>query len=97
MADAIITVIDKCERTLTLIAGRSARRSPHDARREHAVKELLEGKRAIAQGDYARARKALRDANAVMRSRKLTLVVHGFSLAPGMLARLYNMRAARQK
>jgi hypothetical protein len=50
----------------------------------------------MVEGDYKRAQRALRAANAVMRSRKLTLVVHGLSFAPGVLARLYNMRTERQ-
>ena len=95
MADAIMTVLDKCERTLTLSA--KEREAVQRARgRQYAVKQLLEGKRAMAQGDYKRAQAALRAANTVMRSRKLTLVVHGLTVAPTVLGRLYNMRSERQ-
>jgi glycosyltransferase involved in cell wall biosynthesis len=94
MADAIIAVLDKCERTMTLTT--TEHRSVAQARgRQHAVKQLIEGKRAMAQGDYKRAQRALRAANEVMRSRKLTLVVHGLSFAPSVLAKLYHIRSER--
>jgi glycosyltransferase involved in cell wall biosynthesis len=94
MADAIIAVLDKCERALTLTP--KERQAVALARgRQNAVKQLLEGKRAMAEGDYKRAQRALRAANTVMRSRKLTLVVHGLSLAPSVLARLYHIRTER--
>jgi glycosyltransferase involved in cell wall biosynthesis len=95
MADALLAVLDKCERTMTLEP--REREAIERARgRQHAIKQLLVGKRARAEGDYTRAQRALRAANTVMRSRKLTLVVHGLSFAPGVLARLYNMRTERQ-
>jgi hypothetical protein len=95
MADAMLSVLDKCERTLQLTP--KEREAIARARgRQHAIKQLLEGKRAMAQGDYKGARRALRSANVVMRSRKLALVVHGLTFAPGVLMRLYNMRTERQ-
>jgi glycosyltransferase involved in cell wall biosynthesis len=94
MADAILAVLDKCERTMVLTP--DEQQAVASARgRQHAVKDLLEGKRAMAEGDYKRAQRALRAANTVMRSRKLTLVVHGLSLAPSVLARLYHLRTER--
>ncbi|HEV7992275.1 MAG TPA: glycosyltransferase family A protein [Gemmatimonadaceae bacterium] len=96
MADAIIAVLDKCERTMTLTPPEREALERRRAR-ERAVKQLLEGKRALREGDYARAQRALRAANTVMRSRKLSLVVNGLSLAPGVVARLYNLRTGRQR
>jgi glycosyltransferase involved in cell wall biosynthesis len=96
MADAMLAVLDKCERTMTLTP--QEREAVARARGRHqAVTQLLEGKRAMAAGDFKRAQRALRAANTVMRSRKLTLVVHGLSFAPSVLARLYNMRSERQR
>jgi glycosyltransferase involved in cell wall biosynthesis len=96
MADALLAVLDKCERTMTLTSEEQT--AVQRARgRQHAIKQLLEGKRAMAAGDYKRAQRALRAANTVMHSRKLTLVVHGLSFAPGVLARLYNLRAERER
>jgi len=96
MADAILAVLDKCERTLTLSTQeRAAIERARD--RQRAIKQLLDGKRAMAEGDYKRAQAALRAANTVMRSRKLALVAHGLSFAPSLLARLYSMRAGRQE
>jgi len=96
MADAVLAVLDKCERTLTLTP--KEREAVARARgRQWAIKQLLEGKSALAQGDYGRAKRALREANVVMRSRKLSLIVHGLSVAPGVMARLYNRRSERQQ
>jgi glycosyltransferase involved in cell wall biosynthesis len=94
MADAMIAVFDKCVRTLTLT--QEEREVIARARiRQHAEKKFLEGKRAFVDGDFRRARQALGEANAVMRSRKLALVVRGLSLAPSVLARLYSLRSIR--
>ena len=96
MADAITVVLDKCARTLPLTA--EERDAVALARaRQQAVKQFLEGKRAFARGDYQEAQRALRAANTVMRSRKLALVVRALSFAPGVLARLYNLRGARAR
>jgi glycosyltransferase involved in cell wall biosynthesis len=95
MADALLAVLDKCERTMAL-APREREAVERARGRQRAIKQLLEGKRAMAQGDYKGAQRALRAANTVMRSRKLALVVHALSVAPGVLARLYNMRTGRR-
>ncbi|MEO8563675.1 MAG: glycosyltransferase [bacterium] len=96
MADSVIAVLDKCERTLSLTP--REREAIEQARRQQrATKQLIEGKRAITEGDYQRARQALRAANSVMHSRKLTLVVHGLSIAPVLVARLFTRRAERAK
>ncbi|HEX7978554.1 MAG TPA: glycosyltransferase family A protein [Gemmatimonadaceae bacterium] len=94
MADAVLTVLDKCERTLEL--DETERAAVQTARRRQvAEKRFIEGKRAFVQRDYARARHAISEANAVMRSRKLTLVTSGLLVMPRVLSWLYDKRSAR--
>jgi len=88
MTDAVLTVLDKCERTLQL--DESDRAAVQSARRRQlAEKRFIEGKRAFLQGDYPRARQAIQDANTVMGSRKLALVALGLLVMPRALAWLY--------
>jgi glycosyltransferase involved in cell wall biosynthesis len=94
MADAVLSVLDKCERTLEL--DESERAAVQTARRRQvAEKRFIEGKRAFFAGDYARARHAISEANAVMRSRKLSLVTSGLLVMPRVLSWLYDKRSAR--
>jgi uncharacterized protein HemY len=96
MTDALLAVLDKCERTLALTdeARRALART-----REHqrAVKQFLTGKQAFADGDYATARRELTRANTVMRSRKLSLIVTALAVAPQVLARLYSFASERRR
>lgn len=95
MSESVLTVLRKCERTLTLTA--AEREAIAVARRhEIAVKQLLVGKRAFAAGDFRTARNALREANAVLRSVKLWFVVHGLTVAPQVISKLYRLAAARR-
>lgn len=95
MADAILAVFDKCERTLSL--GAAERTALAAARsREQAVRTFLEGKQAFIDGDFVVARRALAEANMVMRSRKLTLIVGVLSIAPSALSRLYCLVLGRR-
>jgi glycosyltransferase involved in cell wall biosynthesis len=94
MADAVLAVLDKCERTLQLDA--TDRAAVQTARqRQLAEKRFIEGKRAFLQHDYSRARFAIREANAVMRSRKLTLVTYGLLVVPRLMSWLYDKGAER--
>lgn len=96
MADAKLAVMDKCERTLMLSA--EARAAIELSRsRERAVKQFLVGKQAFADGDFKTARRALVEANTVMRSRKLTLIVAVLAVAPQVLARLYSFTTERRR
>jgi glycosyltransferase involved in cell wall biosynthesis len=94
MADAVLTVLDKCERTLDLnehdrAAVQAARR------RQLAEKSFLEGKRAFLERDYSRARRAIQQANAVLGSRKLSLVTLGLLVMPRALSWLYDKQIDR--
>ena len=94
MADAVLTVLDKCERTLQLDeADRAAVQTAR--RRQQAEKRFIEGKRAFFERDYSRARRAIREANKVIRSRKLTLVTYGLLVMPRILSWLYDKGAER--
>jgi glycosyltransferase involved in cell wall biosynthesis len=94
MADAVLTVLDKCERTLSL--DETDRAAVQAARkRQLAEKQFLEGKRAFLQQDYQRARRAILEANTVMGSRKLALVTLGLLVMPRALSWLYDNRFDR--
>lgn len=94
MADAVLTVLDKCERTLQL--DETDRAAVQAARRRQlAEKRFIEGKRAFIERDYPRARRAIGEANAVMGSRKLALVTVGLLVMPRVLSWLYDQRSAR--
>ena len=94
MADAVLTVLDKCERTLYL--DERDRAAVHAARRRQlAEKRFIEGKRAFLEGDYSRARRAIQEANAVIGSRKLALVTLGLRVMPRVLSWLYDKHGVR--
>ncbi|MEO6525386.1 MAG: glycosyltransferase [Gemmatimonadaceae bacterium] len=96
MADAKMAVMDKCERTLTLsVEARDA--IARGRSQQRAVKNFLTGKQAFADGDFQTARRALSEANTVMRSRKLSLIVTGLAVAPNVLSRLYSLATARRR
>jgi glycosyltransferase involved in cell wall biosynthesis len=94
MSDAMLAVFDKCERTLPLndtdrAAVQAARR------RQLAEKRFMEGKRAFLQRDYSRARRAIREANAVMGSTKLSFVTYGLLLMPRVMSWVYEKGVER--
>jgi len=92
MVEAMLAVLDKCERTLDL--NEVDRAAVQAARRKQvAEKRLLEGKRAFQQRDYSRARRAIREANSVMGSRKLSLVTFGLLVMPRVLSWLYDRQS----
>jgi len=94
MADAVLTVLGKCERTLQL--DETDRAAVQAARRQQlAEKRFIEGKRAFIQRDYSRARHAIREANTVMGSRKLTFVNYGLLVMPHVLSWLYEKGGKR--
>lgn len=95
MADAAVAVFDKIERLLPLTD--EERSAVVTARsRHHAVKNFLHGKRAFAEGDFETARRELAEANTVMRSLKLTMVVRMLGVAPALLWRIYGLTAGRR-
>jgi glycosyltransferase involved in cell wall biosynthesis len=91
MAKHLCAVLEKCERTMRL--------SPDDrgiidrqlvvARAEQ---RFYEGKKAFYRGDSTAAIAALGEANAVMRSRKLSLAIAALRVAPRLLTKLYEAR-----
>jgi glycosyltransferase involved in cell wall biosynthesis len=92
MADALLTVLDKCERTMQLDeAERTALQAART--RQLAEKRFIEGKRAFLERDYSRARRAIQEANEVMGSRKLALVTLGLLIMPRLLSWLYNQQS----
>jgi glycosyltransferase involved in cell wall biosynthesis len=94
MADAVLRVLDKCERTLQL--NETERAAVHAARRrQEAEKHFIEGKRALMQRDYRQARRSIREANAVINSRKLSLVTYGLLVTPRLMLWLYDKGARR--
>jgi hypothetical protein len=91
MCKHILAVMDKCLLMMEL--------SPADAelvRREKtrvtAELRFHEGKRAFFNGDAAAARTALEEANRVLHSRKLALVLSVLRRAPRLLGFLYDVR-----
>jgi len=92
MADAVLTVLDKCERTLQL--DEADRAAVETARkRQLAEKRFIEGKRAFLQHDYLEARRAIQEANEVMGSRKLALVTLGLLVMPRVMSWLYDKQS----
>lgn len=91
MSRHILVVLDKCLRTLPLSDDDRALVRRH---RERVSAELrfYEGKRAFFERDFALARRALGEANEVMRSRKLSMAVVALRIAPRLLGRLYDAR-----
>ena len=94
MADALLAVLDKCERTMQL--DETERAAVQTARRRQlAEKQFIVGKRAFLERDYPRARRAILEANTVMGSRKLALVTVGLLFTPRLLSWLYDNRFDR--
>jgi glycosyltransferase involved in cell wall biosynthesis len=88
MADAVLAVLDKCERTLQLDA--TDRDAVQVARtRQLAEKHFIEGKRAFLERDYARARRAIRKANGVRWTYKLALAAVALLVMPRVVSWLY--------
>jgi glycosyltransferase involved in cell wall biosynthesis len=94
MADAVLRVLDKCERTMRLTE--TERAAVHAARRrQEAEKHFIEGKRALMQRDFRRARRSIQEANTVINSRKLSLVTYGLLVTPRLMRWLYDKGARR--
>jgi glycosyltransferase involved in cell wall biosynthesis len=92
MSDAVLAVLDKCERTMQLDeAERAAVQTARE--RQLAEKRFIEGKRAFLERDYSRARRAIHEANEVMGSRKLALVRLGLLFMPRVLSWLYDKQS----
>jgi glycosyltransferase involved in cell wall biosynthesis len=92
MADAVLAVLDKCERTLQLDA--TDRAAVQAARtRQLAEKHFIEGKRAFLERDYARARRAIRKANGVRWTYKLALVAVALLVMPRVVSWLYKKQS----
>jgi glycosyltransferase involved in cell wall biosynthesis len=91
MATHVCFVLDKCERTMRL--------SPDDRATvsrqlvvARAEQRFHEGKKAFFRGDTTAAIAALGEANAVMRSRKLSLAIMALRVAPRVVAALNDAR-----
>jgi glycosyltransferase involved in cell wall biosynthesis len=92
MADALLTVLEKCERTLQLDA--TDRAAVQTARaRKLAEKRFMEGKRAFLERDYSGARRAIRQANAVIGSYKLAVIGVALLVMPRLLSWLYDKQS----
>ena len=91
MSRHILVVLDKCLQTLPLSDDERELVRRH---REHVAAELrfYEGKRAFFQRDFTSARRALEEANRVMRSRKLSVTILMLRLSPRLLGVLYDAR-----
>jgi hypothetical protein len=64
-------------------------------RRQEAEKHFIEGKRALMQRDFRRARRSIQEANTVINSRKLSLVTYGLLVTPRLMRWLYDKGARR--
>lgn len=94
MADAVLTVLDKAERELPLT--HDERAALEGARsKQRALKHFLAGKQAFVNGDFTEARSCLREANSVMRSPKLSLVVRWLAVSPRSLQQIYRLTTGR--
>jgi glycosyltransferase involved in cell wall biosynthesis len=91
MAEHVCAVLEKCERTMQLSPDDRAV-VQHQLIVARAEQRFHEGKKAFFRGDSATAVVALGEANAVMRSRKLSLAIAALRVAPRMLTSLYNVR-----
>lgn len=91
MCTSIITVLDKCLATLPLSV--EEKQATWDARRRFAaLRTFHEGKRAFFQHDFVAARHALADANRVLRSPKIGLVLIGLRIMPRFVSLAYDAR-----
>jgi glycosyltransferase involved in cell wall biosynthesis len=93
MSQGVRDVLEKCQRTLDLNDDERAVLASQ-LRRTIALQRLYEGRRAFVAGDYAGTRAALHDANAELRSLKLTIVSALLRVAPVLVARAYRVRNA---
>jgi glycosyltransferase involved in cell wall biosynthesis len=90
MARDVVRVLDKAAaRELT---DEQRRVLARERARFHAGMRLEEGKRAFERGDARAALEGIGEANRVLRSRKLSLVMALLRFAPGLLLRVYGLR-----
>jgi glycosyltransferase involved in cell wall biosynthesis len=91
MGRDILRVLDKAAATLEL-SDAQRQLLARERARFHAGVRLEEGKRAFERGDTRAALEGVEDANRVLRSLKLSLVLRLLRLAPGLLLRAYGLR-----
>jgi hypothetical protein len=91
MYQGIRDVLEKCARTMTL---RDDERTlvSEQLRRITAQQRLHEAKRAFLAREYAEARVAFSESNAVLRSAKLSAVIVLLRVAPKLVAWIYRLR-----
>lgn len=91
MCQHVLIVLDKVERTMNLT---DTEREAVSRKRERlgALLRFYEGKRAFFRGDTGAAIERLSEANAFMKSRKISLVIIGLRAAPQLLHRAYVLR-----
>jgi glycosyltransferase involved in cell wall biosynthesis len=91
MCQHIVRVLDKTVREMTLTPAQLAlvveRRAYFDA-----MRKFHEGKKAFFAGHHEHAVKALTDANAHLRRRKLAMALVLLRIMPGLLLRAYDLR-----
>ncbi len=87
----ILRVLDKAAATLELTDAQRALLARERERFEAGMR-LEEGKRAFERGDARAAAELISEANRVLGSRKLSLVLRLLRVAPGLLLRAYNWR-----
>jgi glycosyltransferase involved in cell wall biosynthesis len=91
MCRHILMVLEKAERNLELnTQEREALRQA--TARFHALQRFHEGKRAFFEGDAKGAIEGLGEANAFLRSRKISLMLMLMKFAPRLMLRAYDMR-----
>ena len=91
MCRHILMVLEKAERTLDL--NMSERETLARAKaRFRAMQRFHEGKRAFFEGDAKGAIEGLSDANAFLKSRKISLMLMLLRFAPRLMLRAYDMR-----
>lgn len=91
MYQSMRLVLEKCARTMNLNDSDRALLVAKE-RQIGALERLHEGKRALLGADYSAARVALGEANAVLKSRKLSLVLAMLRFAPGLLRFVNELR-----
>ena len=91
MSRDLLRVLDKAARELELTDEQRLLLA-RERGRFHAGLRLEEGKRAFERGDTRAALEGIGEANRVLRSRKLSLVMTFLRLAPRLLLRAYDLR-----
>jgi glycosyltransferase involved in cell wall biosynthesis len=91
MYQGIRDVLEKCARTMTLCDDERTLVS-EQLRRITAQQRLHEAKRAFLAREYAEARVAFSESNAVLRSAKLSAVIVLLRVAPKLVAWIYRLR-----